>query len=248
MIDSFSLIGKTILIVGGSRGIGRATAIQCSKAGGRMIIISRKMESLEKTLSLLDGGFNTAIPLDITDIESVSSTIPALPNLDGVVMCAGIGAMKPFLFSNRSDFEKVFDLNFFSTIEFLRLIIRHNKINKDGSVVFVSSIGGVFNHNVGNSIYGTSKAALNSIMKYCAIELAPKRIRVNCVNPGMIKTEFNNPDILTEEQLKNDIEKYPLKRIGEPEDVANAILFLLSDASSWITGTSLVVDGGLTAQ
>ncbi len=244
--NPFSLEGKTILIVGGSRGIGRATAIQCASLGGVIVDIARNPKTLRSAIDEMEGEGHRFIPVDITDVDSVKAILPEIPIVDGVVLCAGIGAMKPFLFCTREDYDRVFNLNFFATVEFLRLLLKKKKLNKGASVVFVSSIGGVYNFSEGNSIYGATKAALNSTMKFCAIEFAPKRIRVNCVNPGMVKTEFNNPDILTEEQLNKDIENYPLKRFGEPEDVANAIIYLLSDASSWVTGTSIIVDGGLT--
>ncbi len=245
MKNPFSLEGKNILIVGGSRGIGRATALQCANMGGTIIDLARNPKTLQNTIDNMEGEGHIFFAVDITDAESVNDVLPKLPVVDGVVLCAGIGAMKPFLFCSRADYDRVFNLNFFATIDFLRLLVKKKKLNKGASVVFVSSIGGVYYHSEGNSIYGASKAALNSTMKYCALELAPKKIRVNSVNPGMVKTEFNNPDILTEEQLKKDIENYPLKRFGEPEDVANSIVFLLSDASSWITGHTLVVDGGV---
>lgn len=243
--NPFSLEKKTILIVGGSRGIGRATAIQCANMGGTIINLARNPKTLHSAIGEMEGDGHRFIPIDITDSDSVKAILPEIPIVDGVVLCAGIGAMKPFLFCTRADYDRVFNLNFFATIEFLRLLVKKKKLYKGASVVFVSSVGGIYNFSEGNSIYGATKAALNSTMKYCAIEFAPKKIRVNSVNPGMVKTEFNNPDILTEEQLNKDIENYPLKRFGEPEDVANAIIYLLSDASSWVTGHSLVIDGGV---
>ena len=110
----------------------------------------------------------------------------------------------------------------------------------------VASVGGVMSYAVGNGSYGTTKAALNSAMKYFALELAPKKIRVNAVNPGMTNTKLIHRGTISEEQLQADAEKYPLKRYGEPEDIANGIIYLLSDASSWVTGHSLVIDGGLS--
>lgn len=246
--NPFSLEGKTILVVGGSRGIGRATAIQCANMGGTIIDLARNPKTLQNVIDNLEGESHRYFSVDITDAEAVNAILPELPMVDGVVLCAGIGAMKPFVFCSRADYDRVFNLNFFAIIDFLRLLVKKKKLNKGASVVFVSSIGGVYNYSEGNSIYGASKAAINATMKFCAIEFAPKKIRVNSVNPGMINTEFNNPDILTEEQLKNDIEKYPLRRFGEPEDVANAIVYLLSDASSWVTGTSLIIDGGYTVK
>ena len=124
--------------------------------------------------------------------------------------------------------------------------MKKKKLVKDSSVVFVSSIGGISSFLFGNGIYGASKAALNSTMKFCAKELAAKKIRVNSVNPGMVNTKLIQGGAISEEQHKLDMEKYPLKRYGEPEDIAFGIIYLLSKASSWVTGHSLVIDGGVT--
>lgn len=246
MDNPFSLESKTILVVGGSLGIGRATAVQCSRQGARVIVIGRNKKRLQETMTNMQGEGHSIYSVDITDENAVMEFLPQLSSLDGLVLCAGVGAMKPFAFGTREEYDRVFNLNFFATVEFLRLLVKKKKLNKGSSVVIVSSIGGVFDHTPGNSIYGASKAAINSTMKYCAVELAPKKVRVNSVCPGMVNTPFNSPDILTEEQLNRDIEKYPLKRIGEPEDIAYGIIYLLSEASSWVTGHSLVIDGGIT--
>ena len=124
--------------------------------------------------------------------------------------------------------------------------MKKKKLAKGASVVIVASIGGVGVFSVGNAIYGASKAALTSTMKFCAKELAPKKIRVNSVNPGMTNTKLINRGTLTEEQFNADMERYPLKRYGEPEDIAHGIVYLLSDASSWVTGQALVIDGGVS--
>lgn len=131
-------------------------------------------------------------------------------------------------------------------IELLRLLVKKKKLADKSSVVFVSSIAGSGSFNIGNSIYGSSKAALNSMMKFCAVELAKKQIRVNCICPGMIDTPLIHNGSLSEEQLQKDMETYPLKRYGTPNDIANGAIYLLSDASSWITGHTLVIDGGKT--
>ena len=153
---------------------------------------------------------------------------------------------KPLVFCKSETYEEVFNTNFFSTVNVLRLLVKQKRVRKNASVVFVSSIGGVFSFNPGNGVYGSSKAALNSAMKFFARELAPKTIRVNSVNPGMVKTPFIGKGSITEEQMQQDCEKYPLKRYGEPTDIAFGIVYLLSDASSWVTGQSLVIDGGYT--
>lgn len=246
MTNPFSLQGKRILIVGGSSGIGRATSRLCSQMEASCVVVGRKADHLKATQDEMLGDTHSFLSLDITDKKSIEDAVPEMPDFDGVVFSAGIGAMKPLLFCSREDFDRVFNLNFFATVDLLRLLVKKKKVKKMGSVVIVSSIGGVIDITEGNCIYGTSKAALNSWMKYCALELAPKKIRVNSVNPGMVKTPFNFPDVLTAEQLAMDEARYPLKRFGKPEEIANAIVYLLSDASSWTTGASLVVDGGLS--
>ena len=152
----------------------------------------------------------------------------------------------PFLFSTREKYDDIFNVNYFAPIELLRLLVKKKKLEKEASVVIVSSIGGNGSYSLGNSIYGASKAALNSTMKFCARELATKKIRVNTVNPGMVRTNLIQGGAISEEQHKADMEKYPLKRYGEPEDIAYGIIYLLSNASSWVTGHSLVIDGGIT--
>jgi NAD(P)-dependent dehydrogenase (short-subunit alcohol dehydrogenase family) len=244
--NPFSLQGKTILVTGASSGIGKATAIACSKMGADIIAVGRNEERLEATMSELEGVNNLKCLVDLAEQDEVEKFVDTMPCINGCVLCAGIGMTKPFQFSTREDYDKVFNVNYYATIELLRLLVKRKKMLKGGSVVMVSSIGGVRSFNPGNGIYGASKAALNSTMKFCAIELAPKKIRVNSVNPGMVHTKLINPNTISEDQLKQDMEKYPLKRYGEPSDIANGIIYLLSEASSWVTGHSLVIDGGYT--
>lgn len=244
--NPYSLEGKTILITGASSGIGQKTAIECSKLGAKLVITGRNVERLQETFSQLDGNGHIQIIAELTAQEEVEKLIGGLPVLNGLVLCAGLGITKPFQFCSRDQFDKVFNVNYFAPVELLRLLVKKKMLAKPSSVVFVSSIGGVLNFNPGNGVYGASKAALNSTMKFCAVELAPKKIRVNSVNPGMVHTKLIKPGTISEEQLQLDMEKYPLKRYGETIDVALGIIYLLSDASSWVTGHSLVIDGGLT--
>ena len=244
--NPFSLAGKRILVTGASSGIGRETAIQCSKLGASLIIAGRNKERLEETYSKLDGAGHSMSVFDQTDEPQVNEAISAMGEVDGVVLCAGRGMTKPLVFCKTETYEEVFNINFFSTVNITRLLVKQKKIRMNASVVFVSSIGGVYSFNPGNGVYGASKAALNSAMKFFARELAPKMIRVNSVNPGMVKTPFIGKGAITEEQRQQDCEKYPLKRYGEPSDIAFGIIYLLSDASSWVTGQSLVIDGGVT--
>lgn len=244
--NPYSLEGKTILVTGASSGIGQKTAIECSKMGAKMVITGRNVERLQETYSQLEGDGHIQLLAELTSQEDVEQLIAGVPTLDGLVLCAGSGITKPFQFCSRDQYDKVFNVNYFAPVELLRLLVKKKMLAKPSSVVFVSSIGGVRNFNPGNGVYGASKAALNSTMKFCAVELAPKKIRVNSVNPGMVHTKLIKPGTISEEQLQLDMEKYPLKRYGETIDVALGIIYLLSDASSWITGHSLVIDGGLT--
>ena len=244
--NPFSLSGKTILVTGASSGIGKETAIQCSKMGAKIIITARNEERLNETLTQLEGDGHQYIIADLTQKEDLDKIVENVNCLDGLVLCAGKGETSPFIYSTRSKFDTIMELNFYSSVELLRLLVKKKKIAKNSSVVFVSSIGGNYSFSIGNGIYGVSKAAINSMMKFCAKELAAKKIRVNSVNPGMVNTKLIQSGVITEEQHKLDMEKYPLKRYGEPEEIAFGIIYLLSDASSWLTGHALVIDGGLT--
>ena len=244
--NPFSLDGKTILVTGASSGIGQETAIQCSKMGARVVITARNEERLKETFDSLEGDEHILFLAELTNQSQVESLVSQLPTLHGVVLCAGKGMTLPFPFCTREKYDDIFNVNFFAPIELLRLLVKKKKLAQDSSVVFVSSIGGVESFSLGNGVYGASKAALNSTMRFCARELATKKIRVNCVNPGMVNTKLIQGGIITDEQHKLDMEKYPLKRYGEPEDIAYGIIYLLSNASSWVTGHSLIIDGGVT--
>ena len=244
--NPFSLDGKTILVTGASSGIGQETAIQCSKMGAKVVITARNEERLKETFDSLEGDEHILFLAELTNQSQVESLVSQLPTLHGVVLCAGKGMTLPFPFCTREKYDDIFNVNFFAPIELLRLLVKKKKLAQDSSVVFVSSIGGVESFSLGNGVYGASKAALNSTMRFCARELATKKIRVNCVNPGMVNTKLIQSGIISDEQHKLDMEKYPLKRYGEPEDIAYGIIYLLSDASSWVTGHSLVIDGGVT--
>lgn len=244
--NPFGLNGKTILVTGASSGIGRETAIQCSYLGANVVITSRSKERLTECFNLLKGNSNTMIVADITNQEDVDRLVAEIPEIDGVVLCAGRRMAVPFLLSTKEKYDEVFSVNYFAPVELLRLLVLYRKLKQDGSAVFVSSVGGTLSFQAGNMIYGASKAAVNSTMRYCARELAPKKIRVNCVTPAKVNTKPIIGSSLSEEQRKADLENYPLKRYGEPEDIAYGIIYLLSDASSWVTGQSLVIDGGKT--
>lgn len=244
MHNPFSLKGKKILITGASSGIGKATAIECSKFESSLVITGRNEQRLSQTKSQLSNSNHQSIIADITSIDDLEILVANIEPLDGVVMCAGKGMKVPIQFSTREKFLDVLDSNFLYPMELLRLLIKKKKLKRGASVVAVASMGGTHFYTMGNGIYGASKAALDSYMKFCARELAPKGIRVNTVLPAMIDTPLIHSGVVSEEEHIAEAQTYPLKRYGNPEDVAYGIIYLLSDASSWVTGTSLIIDGG----
>lgn len=246
--NPFSLEGKSILITGASSGIGQQTAIECSKMGAKVIACGRDEDRLNHVLACMEGDGHSIFAGDLLDVDKIKELVDAVSGIDGAVFSAGRGLTLPFLFSTREKFDEIFNINFFSNIELLRLLAKKKKFNAGGSVVFIASIGGTRRFSPGNSVYGTAKAALNSMVNFAAVELAPKKIRVNSICPGMIETPLIRKGTLSDDQLKSDMEQYPLKRYGKPEDVAMGCIYLLSNASSWVTGQSLVIDGGITAK
>lgn len=243
--NPFSLADKRILITGASSGIGQATAIECAKMGAEVVLTGRSEARLNDTLECIQGHKASIIAGDLTKPEDASALLASVGLLDGVVLCAGIGKTLPLQFCTRENFDNIFEINFFAQAELLRNLIKKRILRKGSSVVIVSSIGGVYTYEVGNAMYGTSKAALNSLMKYFALEFANVGIRVNSVNPGMVDTPLIHRGTISDEQLNEYKNKYPMKRFGRPEEVAYGIIYLLSDAASWVTGHSLVIGGNI---
>lgn len=247
MYNPFSLEGKTILITGASSGIGRTTAIECSKMGAKVIITARNAQRLSETFSELQGEGHQQIIADLADTTSIENLVSQIDKVDGVVSNAGIANTEPIAFYKEEELETIFKTNTFSMMMLTKFLLKKKKLNKPASIVYTASIGNVYSAGVANGIYGASKCAIDGFMRTAAVELAPKGIRCNSVNPGMVETNImtDNSRISTE-QFEEDKKKYPLGRYGKPEDVAWAIIYLLSDASSWVTGTALKLDGGVT--
>ena len=246
MYNPFSLTAKTILVTGASSGIGRATAIECSKMGATVIITGRNSERLLETYNELEGENHLMILVDIMNEGGIETLISKLSSFDGIVHSAGLTKNVPFQFAKREYFDEVMNVNFYAPAELTRLALKAKKINKNGSIVFISSVSGVLCSAVASSIYSASKGAVNGLVKGMALDLAPKGIRVNSVNPGVIETNIFESGEITAEQLEEDKKRYPLKRFGQPIEVAHAVIYLLSDASNWVTGSNLVIDGGFT--
>lgn len=243
--NPFSLKGKTILVTGASSGIGRATAIECSKLGAIVIITGRNSERLQQTYDSLYGLGHLQIIADLNNLEDLTSLVNQVPILDGVVNNAGIAKTQPISFIKEEDLQKIFSTNTFTPILLVKQLLRKKKINKNASLVFTSSVSAI-KSDLGNSVYGASKAALQSYVRYCARELAPKSIRANSIHPGMVTTPLITGGAHSDDDLQTDAQKYPLGRYGRPDEIAWSIIYLLSDASAWITGHSLIIDGGIS--
>lgn len=248
MNNPFSLDNKTILVTGASSGIGRAIAIVCSQLGANIIITGRNEERLRQTITMLSGDNHLFIAADLTSEKEMAGLIDSLPQLDGFVSNAGIAQPLMLQFIEKSDVDNILNTNAISVIHLTRLLLQEKKLKKAASIVFISSINGNLCAYIGSSLYAASKSMLTGFMKASALELAPKGIRVNSVQPGMIETELLNDSSISKEELEKDRQKYPLKRYGKPEEVAYATAYLLSDATQWMTGSSIVIDGGYTLQ
>jgi len=247
--NPYSLKGKTILVTGASSGIGRQTAIECSKMGASVIITARNEERLKATFNELDTSDAQNHQIFIADLSSqdgVFGLVDQLPELSGVSLNAGIVKTMPVKFINQDELQNVLNTNMIGPVLLVQRLLKKKKLTKGSSVVFTSSIGGVMISTIGNTMYGISKGGLNAFMKGFALEMASKGIRSNSVNPGFVDTNILSAGVITEDDLKKNEQHYPLGRFGKPIDIAHAIIYLLSDASSWVTGHTLVIDGGVT--
>lgn len=240
--NPFSLEGKQILVTGASSGIGKAIALACAKMGANVFITGRSQERLEATFSLLPEGKHRLLPADLTKPDDIDVLTNNLPILDGLVHCAGVGSRVPCRSINKAAIDNVMAPNFDAPVLLQSALLSNKKIRKQSSIVFIASRAASF-PSIGNAIYSASKGALISYAKCLALELAPRNIRVNCICPGMVWTELIS-STLDENELKLAEEKYPLKRFGNVDDIANLSIFLLSDASAWMTGTTVDISGG----
>ena len=242
--NPFSLDNKIILITGGASGIGKATALLCAEMGADVILVDLNEQGLQQTAQEIGKESTTVKVVNLTNLEQLEEMISSLPKLDGVVSNAGIVYSLLAKFNEPSDMERIFSINTFSHINLVQGLIKHKKLNKGASIVFTSSMSGVYCGIAGGSLYGATKSALAGYSKALALELAPRGIRVNTVHPGMIQTPLTANTSLSQEVLDEDAKNYPLGRYGKPEEVASAMAYLLSDATVWMTGTQLLIDGG----
>lgn len=250
--NPFSLNGKKIIITGASSGIGRQCAISCSKMGATVVLIGRDESRLQETLSLMEGEGHLVCSFDLNQLESikplVQDIISKLGPLDGFIHSAGIEKTLPIKSLKPSDYENIIRVNTLSAFEFVRYFSGNKNFNHGGSIVLISSITSVIGR-VGVSAYAASKGAIVSAVKTMALELAQRSVRINAVSPGTVLTPLMESYLsqISEMERQKRVEGFPLG-LGEPTDVANACIYLLSEASRWVTGQNLIVDGGYTIQ
>ncbi len=246
--NPFSLAGKTILITGGAGGIGSASALTCIQLGARVILTDIREDALQGTLeSLLEsqtGEPNLCFTADLTDAEQLSALVEFCPAIDGLVCNAGVMKLTPTQFITEEELTRIQKINLNAPIMLTRSLLKKKKIKKGGSIVFTASAAGVYRVSIGNAIYATTKCGIDAFMRTVALEMGPKGIRCNSVNPGMVETALIGS--FTEEEKQKEMMNYPLHRFAQPEDIAYGIAYLLSDASSFVTGTALKIDGGMT--
>lgn len=242
--NPFSLKGKTVLVTGASSGIGECMAVECSRMGADVVITARNAERLNQTFTRLEAGNHRQVIADLIRIEDIDGLIGELPELDGIVLNAGILKTTPVRNITEENIDSVFQTNILSSIRLIQRLLKKKKIRNGSSIVFISSIS-TFQVKIGNSLYSATKGAINSFAKVLALEVASKRIRVNCIQPGFIRTRVLEAGAISEEQLQEHFKKYPMG-IGKPEDIAYPAIYLLSDAAQWVTGSIFTIDGGGT--
>lgn len=245
MYNPFSLEGKKILITGASSGIGRRTAIECAKMGATVFVTGRNPEKLDAVAKeITDEHHHTSIVADLTDSDGIEKIVDNVDTLDGIIHCAGIGDRTLSKMIRINDIERVMKTNFDAPVLLQRALLKKKKVNKGASIIFMASRA-PFAPSIGNGLYSASKGALIAYSKVLGLELASQKIRVNCICPAMVWTELVERDSDLTGTDYHEVEKtYPLGRYGNPEDIAYLSLYLLSDASSWMTGSCIDITGG----
>jgi len=250
--DVFHLDNKVVLITGASSGIGRQCAITCSQYGAKVIIIGRNKERLIETFNSLEGKGHLYYLLDITKYDQlepvIQDAVQKIGPISGFIHSAGIEITKPLKVMNHEDYNNLFSVNVISAFEISRIILKKKYSAENLSLVYISSIMSIIGQP-GKVGYCSSKGALLAGTKAMALEYASKNIRVNCVSPAIIETEMVKKlfDTISEESRNEILKMHPMG-FGKPKDIAYACIYLLSDASKWITGTNLIVDGGYSAR
>jgi NAD(P)-dependent dehydrogenase (short-subunit alcohol dehydrogenase family) len=252
MANLFDLTGKTALITGSSRGIGRAIAERLAEHGASVVISSRKLPACEEVAQQIvaRGGKALAFAANVSKKEELQAAVTATRKEFGridVLVCNA--AVNPHYGPSQeipdSAFEKVMDSNVLSNHWLCQMVIPEMAERGDGSVIIVSSVGGLKGSSVLGA-YAISKAADMQMARNLAVEWGPKNVRVNCIAPGLVRTDFARALWENPETYQRAVALYPLRRIGESDEIAGAAVFLASRAGSFVTGQTIVVDGGAT--
>lgn len=235
-------MSKTILVTGASSGIGRAIAIACAAKGMTVVLSGRNVARLEETRAQMIGDGHIIIPADLTYEAQKRALAEQVPVLDGVVHCAGVGSRVLCKMLEQDDVQHVMEANFNAPVLLQAALLQEKKIAVGSSIVFIASAAATM-PSIGNAIYSASKAAIIAYAKCLAQELAPRKIRVNCISPAMVWTDLALVGA-TEEQLREAEQAYPLKRYAQPVDIAPMAVYLLSEEASWVTGSNYELTGG----
>lgn len=254
MTDMFSLEGKTALVTGASRGIGREVAIALGAAGADLALVARGAQGLEETAALVRerrAGRVVTIQADISDAGAVAAaverTVAELGRVDAAVVNAGVQNVKPFLEMSDAEWRTIIDTNVIGSLLTVRAVGSQMIAQGGGSIIAMGSIYGLVGA-WGNSVYCLSKGALMQFVKALSIEWARHKVRLNSICPGWIETDLTAPYQQDEKMVKAALRTIPLHRFGRPEDIGPAAVYLASDASSYVTGQAIVIDGGQTAR
>jgi NAD(P)-dependent dehydrogenase (short-subunit alcohol dehydrogenase family) len=243
-LDPFSLAGKRVLVTGASSGIGRQIAQSCALAGASVIASGRDQGRLQELILELGDSAHSSVVCDLNDDDSVKELVQQAGKIDGVVHSAGVSMLAPLRLASRKHIEDQFRINTVGPMLLTQQLLLRNALNPGSSIVLISSISAHIGVH-GVSAYGGSKAALEGMARALSMEVAKRKIRVNCLAPGLVETPMFEAARATTGGLDETVARYPLG-LGSPQDVANAAIFFLSQASRWITGTTLVLDGGHT--
>lgn len=254
MNNPFDLIGKNIVVTGASSGIGQTTAIECSRMGARVVLLGRDQERLDSTLAQMHHPEQHYVfSIDITDYAQVEPVLKQarerLGNLHGLVNAAGISTTLPLKLISPEKLDAFFKTNVIAAINLAKIFTKLDVVSREGgSIIFISSVMGVVGE-AGKTMYSLSKGALIAGTRSLALELASKKIRVNAISPGVVETPMSQNAIYSqdEESKQRILSLHPLG-LGTTTDIAHACIYLLSNASRWITGTNLIIDGGYTSR